>query len=159
MRYDTGVILPGRNQVIIPIGERYFNGGENKVRSFRESELGPKDPSDDPLGGNAFNIMSLELRRLLTDNLVGSLFVDFGNISPNFSPEEEGADEPFVDRQDVIDKTFSDYFSDFRPAVGFGFQYLLPVGPARLDFAWNPDHDSERGEDSFNFHFSIGMAF
>jgi outer membrane protein assembly complex protein YaeT len=158
MRYDTGVILPGRNQVIIPIGERYFNGGENKVRSFRESELGPKDSSGDPLGGNAFNVFSIEIRRLLTDNLVATIFVDYGNISPNFSPEEENIDTS-IDRQDVIDRTFDDYFSDFRPAVGFGLQYLLPVGPARLDFAWNPDQDKERDEDSFNFHFSIGMAF
>lgn len=158
MRYDTGVILPGRNQVIIPIGERYFNGGENTVRSFRESELGPKDLSGDPLGGLAFNVFSIELRRLLTNNMAASIFVDYGNISPNFSPEEDELDS-FDDRQEVIDRTFSDYFSDLRPAVGIGLQYLLPVGPARLDFAWNPDQDKDQDEDSFNFHFSIGMAF
>ena len=107
---------------------------------------------------SAFNIFSIEVRRLLTDNLVATIFVDYGNISPNFSPEEENK-ETSIDRQDVIDRTFEDYFSDFRPAVGFGLQYLLPVGPARLDFAWNPDRDKERDEDSFNFHFSIGMAF
>lgn len=158
LRYDTGVIVPGRNQITIPIGERYFNGGENTVRSFRQSELGPRDASGDPLGGMAFNILSIELRRLLMDNLAVTLFVDYGNISPNLSPEEEGG-VPFADRQDVIDETFSDYFSDFRPALGMGLQYLLPVGPARLDFAWNPDRDAEREEDSFTVHFSIGMAF
>ena len=158
LRYDTGVILPGRNQVSIPIGERYFNGGENTVRSFLESELGPRDSSGDPLGGMAFNVFSVELRCQLIDNLVGSLFVDYGNISPNVSPEQEGG-EPFKDRQDVIDRTLDDYFSDFRPAVGMGIQYLLPVGPARLDFAWNPDQDKERDEDEFTLHFSIGMAF
>ncbi|MFH1216768.1 MAG: outer membrane protein assembly factor BamA [Pseudomonadota bacterium] len=158
LRYDTGVILPGRNQITIPIGERYFNGGENTVRSFLQSELGPKDASGDPLGGMAFNIFSIELRRLVTDSLAATLFVDYGNISPNLSPEEEDG-VPFVDRQAVIDRTFSDYFRDFRPAVGMGFQYLLPVGPARLDFAWNPDQDKEGGEDSYTVHFSIGMAF
>lgn len=158
VRYDTGVILPGRNQVIIPIGERYFNGGENTVRSFLESELGPKDSSGDPLGGMAFNVFSIELRRLLTDNLAASLFADYGNISPNVSPEQEGG-EPLVDRHDAIARTLTEYFSDFRPAVGMGLQYLLPVGPARLDFAWNPHQDADRDEDGFTIHFSIGMAF
>jgi outer membrane translocation and assembly module TamA len=55
--------------------------------------------------------------------------------------------------------TFSQYFKDFRPAVGFGLQYQLPVGPARVDFAFNPDRDSGRDEDFFVFHFSVGMAF
>ena len=158
LRYTTGVIFPGRDQITIPIGERFFNGGENTVRSFRESELGPKDASGDPLGGMAFNVFTVELRRLLTDRLAGSLFMDYGNVSPNLSPEED-SDGPFTDRQDVIDSTLRDYFSDFRPGLGVGLQYLLPVGPARLDFAWNPDQDTDREEDSFTVHFSIGMAF
>lgn len=158
LRYATGIILPGRNQVVIPIGERFFNGGENTVRSFRESELGPKDSSGDPLGGMAYNVFTAELRHLLTDRLAVSFFFDYGNVSPNLSPEED-SDGPFTDRQDVIDRTLRDYFSDFRPGLGAGLQYLLPVGPARIDFAWNPDRDKERDEDSFAVHLSIGMAF
>lgn len=158
MRYDTGVIFPARDQIIIPIGERYFNGGEKTVRSFLESELGPKDASGDPLGGLAFNVFSVELRRLLTDRLAASLFMDYGNVSPNLSPEED-KDGPFTDHQDVIDSTIHDFFRDFRPGLGAGVQYLLPVGPARLDFAWNPDQNKDNEEDSFAVHFSIGMAF
>ena len=55
--------------------------------------------------------------------------------------------------------TFSQYFKDFRTGVGFGLQYQLPVGPARVDFAFNPDQDTDRDEDFFVFHFSVGMAF
>jgi outer membrane translocation and assembly module TamA len=106
----------------------------------------------------AYNVLNVELRRLLTDRLAASLFLDYGNVSPNLSPEED-SDGPFSDRQDVIDRTLRDYFSDFRPGLGAGLQYLLPVGPARLDFAWNPDQDRDREEDSFTVHFSIGMAF
>jgi outer membrane protein assembly complex protein YaeT len=158
LRYDTGIIFPGRDQIIIPIGERFFNGGEKTVRSFLESELGPKDASGDPLGGLAFNVFSVELRRLLTDRLAASLFMDYGNVSPNLSPEED-EHGPFTDRQDVIDSTINDFFRDFRPGLGAGLQYLLPVGPARMDFAWNPDQNKDADEDSFVVHFSIGMAF
>jgi outer membrane translocation and assembly module TamA len=53
----------------------------------------------------------------------------------------------------------SDFFQGFRPGVGVGLQYLLPVGPARVDFAWNPDRDEKCDEDLFVVHFSVGMAF
>lgn len=158
LRYDTGIILPGRDQVIIPLGERFFNGGENSVRSFRESELGPKDSLGEPLGGNGFQVISIELRHRFTDQLAGSIFIDYGNVSPGRSREEEGL-PPHDSRSQVIEATINDYFRYFRPGLGLGVQYLLPVGPARLDIAWNPDRDRERHEEGFALHFSIGMAF
>lgn len=158
VRYSTGLILPGSGQVFVPLAERFFNGGENTVRSFKEFELGPKDASGSPVGGLAFNVFNIELRQRLVGNFVGTLFFDYGNVAPNRSRQELG--KPAYDRRsDILSDTFSDYFKDFRPGVGFGFQYLLPIGSARLDFAFNPDRDSERGEDSFVLHFSVGMAF
>jgi outer membrane translocation and assembly module TamA len=64
-----------------------------------------------------------------------------------------------MDRSQLIESTFKEYFKDFRFAVGVGIQYLLPVGPVRLDFAVNPAPRSERYEERYNFHFSVGMAF
>ena len=157
-RYSAGLLIPGRNEITLPLAERFFNGGENTVRSFKESELGPKDPNGEPVGGYGFNIIQVELRQRLVGNLIGSVFVDYGNISPNRSREEQGK-PPYDSRSDVISDTFDDFFKGFRPGVGFGFQYLLPVGPARIDFAFNPDRDSDRDEDSFVFHFSVGTAF
>jgi len=158
LRYDSGLILPGRGQLTIPIGERFFNGGENTVRSFKEAQLGPRDAAGEPLGGDAFNVFAIELRRRLTERLAASLFFDYGNVSPNRTREELG-EQPFAHRSEVIDATLADYFKGFRPGVGCGLLYLLPVGPARLDFAWNPDRDRERGEDEYAIHFSIGTAF
>jgi len=157
-RYTTGLLLPGRDEVTLPLSERFFNGGENTVRSFKESELGPQDPSGDPSGGYGMNVFSIELRQRLIGNLIGTVFVDYGNIAPNRSREEQN-DKPYDSRSDVISDTFDDFFKDFRPAVGFGLQYLLPIGPARFDFAFNPDNNTQRNEDSFVFHFSVGTAF
>lgn len=158
IRYSTGFALPVRNQVTLPLAERFFNGGENTVRSFEESRLGPVDLSGNPVGGMAFNVVNIELRRRLASKFVLTLFTDFGNISPNRSPAEEG-EPPYMDRSQLIESTFKEYFKDFRFAVGVGIQYLLPVGPVRLDFAVNPDPRSERYEERYNFHFSVGMAF
>ena len=158
VRYTTGLILPGSGEVTLPLSERFFNGGENTVRSFKESELGPKDPSGNPVGGYGFNVFNLELRQRLIGNLIGTVFVDYGNISPNRSRTKGGL-QSYDSRSDVISDTLDDFFKDFRPGVGFGLQYLLPVGPARVDFAFNPDQSSQRDEDFFVMHFSIGTAF
>jgi outer membrane protein insertion porin family len=158
VRYTTGLILPGQGEVTLPLSERFFNGGENTVRSFKESELGPKDPSGDSIGGYGFNVFNIELRQRLIGNLIGTVFLDYGNVAPNRSRLERGL-QPYDSRSDVISDTFDDFFKDFRPGVGFGLQYLLPVGPARVDFAFNPDQRSEHDEDFFVMHFSIGTAF
>jgi outer membrane protein insertion porin family len=158
MRYGTGLIIPGEDDFLVPIGERFFNGGENTVRSFSQSELGPKDASGNPTGGLAFNVFNIELRQRLIGNLTGTVFFDCGNVSPNRSPSER--DEPLYDSQsDILSDTFKQFFSDFRYGIGTGLQYLLPVGPARIDFAINPDQDRQRDEEAYAIHFSVGMAF
>jgi len=158
MRYRTGLIVPGTDDFNLPISERFFNGGENTVRSFKQSELGPQDKNGDPVGGLAYNVINIELRQRLIGNLTGSLFLDLGNVSPNRSRDEQGKNA-YDSKSDIMSDTFSQYFKDFRTGVGFGLQYQLPVGPARVDFAFNPDRDSDRDEDFFVFHFSVGMAF
>ena len=158
IRGSTGFIIPGRGQLTIPLPERFYNGGENTVRSFQESKLGPQDLAGNPVGGMAFNVVNIELRRRFAENFVLTLFTDLGNVSPNRSRTEEGK-PAFTDRSQLIDTTFKEYFRDFRAAVGIGLQYLLPVGPVRLDFAINPDPHQDRNEDRYAVHFSMGMAF
>ena len=158
LRYATGFIYPGPGETTVPISERFFNGGENSVRSFRQSELVPKDLSGDPVGGLAYNTINIELRRRLIGDLSGSLFFDLGNVAPNRSISESDG-EPPENRSDAVSDTLHDFFNDFRPGIGFGLQYKLPIGPVRCDLAFNPDADEDRDEDDYVFHFSVGMAF
>lgn len=133
----TGVIVPTHDTQEIPLQERYFNGGESTVRSFRQDELGPLDVNKEPLGGEGFTVLNAELRQRLVGNLSAAMFWDAGNV--------------VVEYEDYTD------FTDFETAVGMGIRYLLPIGPLRLDGAWNPD--PRGGQDDFLIHFSVGMAF
>ncbi|MDA8163553.1 MAG: outer membrane protein assembly factor BamA [Desulfobacteraceae bacterium] len=151
LRYDTGFIIPSRGQDTIPLAERFFNGGENTVRSFGQDELGPKDINGNPIGGTAYNVISAELRRQLRGPIIGTLFTDFGNVAPS----REGVFG--TSEAELVSATFSDYFRDMRSGVGAGLQYLLPIGPARLDAAYNPA--SRENEAGYKIHFSVGMAF
>lgn len=133
----TGLIAPFGNTDEIPLTERFFNGGENSVRSFREDELLPEGASGDPQGGEATTTLNLELRRLLTGNLAAALFVDWGNVT--------------AEVQDYL------RFDGFRTGVGVGLRYLLPIGPVRLDLGFNPDPEGD--EDHAVLHFSVGFPF
>jgi outer membrane protein insertion porin family len=132
----NGWLWPGEGSARVPIQERYFLGGENTVRSFRESRIGPADPNGKPLGGEFSNFFGAELRVPVWRALEAAAFFDAGNVGSN-----------------VNDYTFSglDY------AVGVGLRLVLPIGPIRVDAAHNPDR--ERGESDWVVHFSVGYPF
>ena len=134
-RVATRWIAPIRKTESIPIQERLFNGGENSVRSFRQSELGPKDAGGDPVGGEVRNLLSLELRQRIAGHFAAALFADYGNVG----------------------LTTGEAFEDFRSALGLGLRYGLPIGPIRLDVGFNPKR--RPGEDRFVVHFAVGMPF
>ncbi len=140
----AGAIYPVRTQDRVPLQERFFSGGENSVRAFKENDLlaigadgVPRvDADGNSQGGEAFATLTLELRRPIWGNLEGALFVDSGTLVPDASQLLD----PF----------------EIRTGVGTGLRYLLPIGPLRLDGAWNTNPGP--GEDSFVLHFSVGMA-
>jgi len=134
--FRAGMIYPLEDQGI-PLQERYFNGGQNTVRSFREDELGPTDSNGNPIGGESFTVTSVELRQDLPNSFSVALFVDAGNVS--------------LDYADVLT------FRDLRYAVGPGIRWLLPIGPLRLDWGINPN--PREGERDSVLQFSLGVAF
>ncbi len=131
----TEWIVPFSKTELIPIQERLFNGGENTVRSFQQSELGPKDISGEPLGGEVRNLISLELRQRIIGQLSLAIFGEYGNVA--------------FDSDDAFD--------DFRPAVGFGARYGLPIGAVRVDVGFNPDQRDD--EDLYTIHFAVGLPY
>lgn len=131
----------GTSPAEIPIDERFFNGGNNTVRSFAERDLGPHD-HDHSIGGEFFTVFNVEYTFPVWGEILGAAFFDAGNLLPN-------SNDPFARVTAGLD--------DMRYAVGLGLRYKLPIGPVRLDYGFNPDRRS--GEDVGAFHFSFGFAF
>jgi len=157
LRLDTGFVIPTQSNEDIPVSERFFTGGDGSVRSFDEQQVGPKGPTGDPLGGLASTVVGIEVRRRIIGNFAASLFADFGNVAPNRSLDS--AATAMASTADLVDEMWQDYLRDFRAGVGLGFQYLTPLGPVRLDLAWNPAPRASEREADFAWHFSVGMAF
>lgn len=136
LRSEQSVLWPHEGSAQVPLQERWFAGGESSVRSFQESELGPKDADLLPVGGEYRNLLGAELRFPVWRLLEGSLFVDAGNVGSRVQ----------------------DYsLRDLHYGIGAGLRLLLPIGPVRLDGAWNPDQDL--GDESWVVHLSVGYPF
>lgn len=133
----AGTIVPLARTETIPIQERFFNGGEDTIRSFLQDKAGPKIDGE-PIGGEAFTVYNAELRfpLFVIENLQGAAFFDAGTL--NELAEDIGKGRYYM-------------------GVGGGVRFVTPVGPFRLDVAFNPDrHD---GEDLVTLHFSLGYPF
>jgi len=118
----------------VPLDERFYLGGANTNRGFRENDLGPRADHGPPIGGMTYILANVEVRFPLWGSLRGGVFADIGNDYAD-TPEP-----PYV-----------------RPSAGFGLRLQTPFGPLRGDVGFNVN--PRNSEDSFALHLAIGHAF
>jgi outer membrane protein assembly factor BamA len=178
--FSPNVDVATESGAFIPPEQRFYAGGPNDVRGFDRNELGPVvyvvpvgavSPVIDPdsvrvaaTGGNSLAVANVELRvpsPLLSSRLRLAAFVDAGGVW------QRGGNE----RTAVI-----------RVTPGVGLRIATPLGPARLDVAYNPyklqpgalfqfdsagNLDPVPGQSSyvlprdrkFTFHIAVGQPF
>ncbi|MBL8750105.1 MAG: BamA/TamA family outer membrane protein [Planctomycetes bacterium] len=136
LRSEQSALWPHEGGALVPLQERWFSGGESSVRSYRESQLGPRDAEGNPVGGQFANLFGAEIRFPIWRTLEAAVFADAGNVGARV-------------------QDFS--LDDMGYGVGAGLRLLLPIGPVRLDSAWNPDPlPDERG---WVLHLAVGYPF
>ena len=164
-RIRGGTILPrnitlsGQSVGYVPPDQRFYGGGPNSVRGYGRNELGPQvylliaDPNDTstapvvdtaatrraggekvfsnvqtrPTGGNTAIVLNAELRLpspILASRMRLGLFVDAGQVW------ERG--------EEIVS------LSGMRVTPGAGVRFTTPLGPVRIDVAYN-DYPAERG--------------
>ena len=163
-RVRGGTILPrditlsGQNVGYVPPDQRFYGGGPTSVRGYGRNELGPlvyvvRDTSDGnlnlpataragekvwngvittPTGGNTTVIVNAELRMpspVFSQRMRLGLFVDAGQVW-------ERGEELFA-------------FSGVRVTPGMGLRFSTPLGPVRIDAAYN-GYPLERGPLLYN---------
>jgi outer membrane protein assembly factor BamA len=122
-------------EVLIP-SERFYAGGANTVRGYREDDLGARSIFDDAEGGSALLVLNGELRFPIYRWLKGVGFVDLGNIYPTVSEISLG---------------------DLQIGVGTGARLDTPFGLIRLDFGVPVNRRSF--DPRWRVHFGLGHAF
>lgn len=126
LRADTGISLTD-NFTDLPASYRFFAGGDQSVRGYEYQSLGPQDSDDDVVGGRYLLSTSIEYEYPIQGAWSAALFVDAGNA-------------------------FDAWSDGLKESAGIGLRWRSPVGPIRLDLAI----PSDRSQDSFRIHFSMG---
>jgi len=142
-RIRGGTILSQRLNLFVqsvkfvPPDQRFYAGGPNSVRGFARNELGPRvyvtdsievqgtdttygTPRASPTGGNTVFTANVELRvpsPIFPERVRLGLFVDVGQVW------ERGDTGTTV--------------SGLRVTPGLGLRFITPLGPVRLDAAYN----------------------
>jgi outer membrane protein insertion porin family len=118
-----------------PLFKRYFPGGINSVRGFKNRTLGPKDSRGNEFGGAKEFVNNFEVIFPLVNSagLKGVIFYDIG--------------EAFDDSQSIK-------LGELRKAYGYGIRWASPLGPIRVEFGF--PLDKEDGERSMVTLFSFG---
>ena len=122
----------------LPVYEKFYLGGLSTMRGFENYGISPLAPgTDEKIGGEKMAYANLEyIFPLVKDiGLNGLVFYDIGNA--------------------VRDS--EDLGEDIRSSVGFGFRWLSPMGPLRLEWGYNIDPKDY--EDQSLWDFSIGGQF
>ena len=120
----------------VPIFDRLFLGGSNNLRGFAFRDVGPRDASGEPLGGNSMARGTAELTFPIVEKARGAIFYDAGFVNA-----------------DAYDFSTHDLATD----VGIGIRLDLPVGPLRIDYGIPIQKDGRSGSGHFNFN--VGYQF
>ena len=125
----------------VPYYHRLFLGGSSSLRGFQYREVGPRDSSNDPIGGNTLLAGTFEYSIPTPfDMLRLAAFYDAGVVN-----------------RDSYDFDFSNYNDNW----GIGVRMDIPrLGPMRIDIGFPIRDDGRNGGSSrFNFSFGYTTAF
>jgi len=131
----------------VPLFNRWFLGGAFNMRGFDYREVGPKDITGEPLGGETYWFSSFEYSIPVIDRVRVAMFYDIGMVYQ----DAYSFDSRVYDRNDNLIIDTGSYNDNF----GFGVRLNLPIGPLVFDYGIPITSDS-RNDSSGRFQFRAG---
>ncbi len=128
----------------VPIFDRLFVGGPRTVRAFKYREVGPKDETEEPIGGRSAAYATVEYTLPVVEKVRFALFYDVGVVWQDLF--EKDLESPATGDGIVCD------------GYGLGVRFDFPGFPIQLDYAW-PINTDEITSDKGRFSFSIGYTY
>jgi len=121
-----------------------FYKGNNLIRGFESTGLGPRDSNGDALGGKTFYAANVEVRfpfPFIPDELglSGAVFADAGSVFGTDIDDDDCASSTCLDSEAI------------RSSVGASLLWNSPVGPLRADFSYVITSEDFDEEEVFGF--------
>lgn len=135
-RVEGGAMPVSSSLKSIPASLRYFTGGAGSVRGYVYQSIGPRNSDGDPLGGRSYQVVNLESRFMVAENIGIVPFLDGGMVYRDQVPHIIG---------------------DMDWGAGLGLRYYTPIGPVRLDVATPLRRIDD--DPPVQFYISIGQSF
>ncbi len=135
----------------VPVDDRFYLGGANTVRGFKENSLGPVREDGSPRGANYTFVFNQEFRwRTLQVFRVIPILNDLLRTFPLWQ-------SVFVDVGNGFTHTSEFKLGSLAYSYGTGVQIVSPAGPIRIDYARRIKTDKIDFDD--RWHFTILYAF
>lgn len=131
-----GHIAAPETDYTVPLPDRFFTGGTNTLRISSFEQAGPLFSNGAPRGGRVLALINAEYRFPLTRDIEGVCFLDIGNV--------------WEQMEDVSFKTAV-------KNIGTGVRFRTPLGPVRVELAYNLDRDTFPSR--WKLQVSIGNTF
>jgi outer membrane protein assembly complex protein YaeT len=132
-----GVVLSiGSAAEDLPFNKRFFPGGENSIRGYREGEASPLDAQGRIIGAETYSLATVEFEQALTPKWSVVLFSDSVGLA------QSAQEYPFD----------TGLFS-----VGGGLRWKTIIGPVRLEYGYNLN--PRRNDPTGTLQFSLGFPF
>jgi outer membrane protein insertion porin family len=139
LRLRAGMIDSYDDTATVPIFERFFAGGSRTVRGYEERGVGPVDSvTQDPVGGEALLVGSVEYTVPLVEFVKLAAFYDFGNVWADYEDFGKGG---------IVSGT------------GLGLRIKTPIGPVNLDYGIRLDEQPGQKSGEGELHFSVSRGF
>jgi translocation and assembly module TamA len=129
-RSQAGTTLQNESLKSLPPSIRFFAGGDTNLRGYEYQSLGPKDDSGKVIGGRHLAVGSLEIEKAFSRTWGLAAFYDLGNAFDDWARIE------------------------LKQAAGLGIRLYTPLGPIRLDLAYQIGERNPQ----VRVHFSIGFG-
>ncbi len=121
----------------LPVQERFYLGGINSIRGFRNFTISPRDDAGNETGGNKAFFINTEVLFPIYEPLRmrGLVFYDLGNAFDEREP----------------------FKWSVKQGAGVGIRFVSPIGAIRLEWGFNlSPKDGERKQ---VLHFTAGVSF
>jgi outer membrane protein insertion porin family len=125
----------------VPIYDRFYVGGAETVRGYKERKIGPRDPgSNAPLGGDAMLVGNAEITFPVYEKLIkGAVFYDIGNAWEHV-------------------RDYMKWEGGLKQGFGTGVRVKTPIGPLKLDVGY-PLSDNHDDKKQLEWYFSVSHGF